>query len=294
MKRRPMPKLASIAAPGRPPTARRAVAARRTCAALWLAMALLLPGQRCSAGDGAAAAVAPTYGVWHSSRIGGGGYVQSVVFCPSDPRRVYVTVDVCGPFRSDDGGKSWRFIEGGFPPRRGAYITRDLSVDPRTADRLAVAKSNNGWEAAEGIYVSDDGGRTWTRTLTAEFIGGASVGQILARHPRNPDVLLTAAIGSGVFRSADNGQTWRPCGLKGTFPRDLRFDLRSPTASGSAPRAVRSGAANNRRPSRAASIAAATAARPGRRFPSSRPTSCSRTPSTPAGSTASSIARPFD
>ena len=37
-----------------------------------------------------------TYGLWRSSRIRGGGYLQQVVFCPSEPARMYLTVDVGG------------------------------------------------------------------------------------------------------------------------------------------------------------------------------------------------------
>ena len=32
----------------------------------------------------------PHYGQWRSSMIGGGGYVQNVVCCPSDPARLLI------------------------------------------------------------------------------------------------------------------------------------------------------------------------------------------------------------
>jgi hypothetical protein len=41
------------------------------------------------------------YGQWRSSHIGGGGYVQRIVLCPSNPKRVYAWTDCCGIYRSD-------------------------------------------------------------------------------------------------------------------------------------------------------------------------------------------------
>lgn len=37
------------------------------------------------------------YDGWRSARIGGGGWIQGVVPCPSDPSRFYAYVDIGGP-----------------------------------------------------------------------------------------------------------------------------------------------------------------------------------------------------
>ncbi len=45
---------------------------------------------------------APNYNGWTSGNFWGGGYVQGVVLCPSDPNRCYAYIDMAGLYRSDD------------------------------------------------------------------------------------------------------------------------------------------------------------------------------------------------
>ena len=56
---------------------------------------------------------------WNILPVFGGGYVQNVVIAPSNPSRWYAYVDVGGPYRSDDGGRSWRALVDS-PPRAHA------------------------------------------------------------------------------------------------------------------------------------------------------------------------------
>jgi photosystem II stability/assembly factor-like uncharacterized protein len=167
------------------------------------------------------------YGAWRSSIIGGGGYVQNVVPCPSNPKRFYANVDVAGLSRSDDGGKSWRMLHGNLPGLSGNSSARGVIVDPRDDKKILVATGGR-W-AKRGIYASDDAGATFTQTLTAHYDGNGAMraaGFLIARDPQNPDVVVTAAIKDGVFMSRDNGKTWTPGGdtVKGLFPADIRFD----------------------------------------------------------------------
>jgi photosystem II stability/assembly factor-like uncharacterized protein len=170
------------------------------------------------------------YGPWHSCKIGGGGYIQNVVLCPTDPQRVYAYVDVGGIYRSDDGGHRWRMMHGGLPAKSTAHNVRSLLVDPRDEDHLLAAVGDP-WSDPLGVFVSRDGGGTWRQTLTAPFFGNGEyrwAGVLLARHPDDPDVVLAATVDRGVWRSADNGETWSTCGADGLYPSDLRFDVRNP------------------------------------------------------------------
>ena len=64
-----------------------------------------------------------------------------------------------------------------------------------------------------GMYKSEDGGRTWQHIGLADT---RQIGRILI-NPRNPDIVLVAALGHaygpnserGVMRSADGGKTWQ-------------------------------------------------------------------------------------
>lgn len=167
------------------------------------------------------------YGPWHSARIGGGGWAQQVVSCPSDPNRLYVYVDMAGVYRSDDAGQHWRMMHAGLPGRDGGYEIRGLDVDPRDADRILIAVGNR-WSFRCGLMLSRDGGHTYTRVLEAQFAGNGvphrDAGYILARHPKQPDVIVAGSYGDGVYRSTDNGQTWQDCGIKDYMVTDIRFD----------------------------------------------------------------------
>ena len=194
---------------------------------LWAALCLVWLCAR----SGAASEGPPvTYGAWRSSKIGGGGYIQDVILCPSDPARVYAYVDVGGVYRSDDGGRRWRMMNSGLPLRPAGQNVRSLIVDPRDADRL-IAAIGDAWADPEGVYVSTDGGETWRRTLVAPFCANGAhrwAGPVLARSPQHPDVVLAASVDAGLWRSEDNGETWQQCGATGLYPTHVCFSRRRP------------------------------------------------------------------
>ena len=172
----------------------------------------------------------PTYGAWHSSRIGGGGYVMNVI-PTSDPKVYYTHIDVGGLYRSEDGGNTWKMLHGALPPRRGSYSVRGLCVDPRDPANLIIATGCQ-WDVTDGIYVSRDAGKSWKPVTSKLYFDGNGPtrgnGLILARHPANPDIVLAASIGSGVWKTSDNGETWEKLGMEGLHPTDIRFDRANP------------------------------------------------------------------
>ena len=153
---------------------------------------------------------------WQMLPIDGGGYVMNVVFT-RNPQVAYMTIDVGGPYRSDDGLKTWRPLHGAMPydMKRNFFSNpRSLSVDPRDENNLVVAAGNNARHPA-GIIVSRDGGRTWRQTAVGNYLANGRrrwMGQLLDRDPWNPDCLVTGGDCTGLMKSTDNGETWRPVG----------------------------------------------------------------------------------
>ena len=170
---------------------------------------------------------------WHVLPVFGGGFVQNVVIAPSNPSRWYAYVDVGGPYRSDDGGRSWKPLHALMPVAQRAIWAdhvRALSVDPRDANKFVMAAGDKFTDPA-GVYVTTDGGLTFRRTLTAKFYGDGNtrwMGQCMARHPTNPNIIYCGEDWDGIFRSDNNGETWRNLGLKEKLITDIRIDPNNP------------------------------------------------------------------
>ncbi len=122
-----------------------------------------------------------------------------------------------GVYRSRDGGASWERM--GLPSSE--HIGRIL-VDPRDGNVVLVAAEGPLWAPGgdRGVYRTTDGGATWSPVLQIDENTGVTD---LEFHPTDPDVVYAAAYqrrrhvwgflaggpSSGIFKSTDNGATWR-------------------------------------------------------------------------------------
>lgn len=137
-----------------------------------------------------------------------------------EPNRLYIGTEPGGLFVSDDGGESFRLVEGlwNHPSRQKFWFGggRDhpgvcsLVVDPRDSRHLYAGVS------VGGVFESRDGGATWegrNKGLVAHYLPDpySEYGHdphFLTASPSNPDVLWQQNH-CGVFRSVDGGQTWQ-------------------------------------------------------------------------------------
>ena len=123
-----------------------------------------------------------------------------------------------GVYRSANGGQTWQRMG----LARSEHIGKIL-VDPRDSDVVLVAAEGPLWSAGgdRGVYRTADGGRTWTQVLAIDENTGVTD---LEFDPSNPDVVYAAAYqrrrqvwsllaggpNSGIYKSTDNGASWRP------------------------------------------------------------------------------------
>lgn len=119
-----------------------------------------------------------------------------------------------GVFKTTDGGDSWvsiadKYIGGGI----GA-----IAVAPSDEEVIYVGGGQNTVrgnvsESIEGMYRTDDGGKTWRNIGLKD---GRHIIRIII-HPRNPDIVWAAVMGHlfgpneerGVYKTVDGGRTWK-------------------------------------------------------------------------------------
>ncbi len=131
-----------------------------------------------------------------------GGDVRVLAADPTHPEILYMGTTDGHIFGSRDGGEHWQIL-GRAGVRLDGVIT-SIVVDPRNSQEIFASSwtRETGGEGG-GIFSSHDGGLTWT---SAGLLGHAV--RALAQSPSNPEILVAGAL-DGVFRSVNDGATWR-------------------------------------------------------------------------------------
>lgn len=130
-----------------------------------------------------------------------------------------------GVYRSTDSGETWQHL--------GLEDSHDiprLAVDPRDPDVCYVAALGHLWgpNDTRGVYKTEDGGKTWHKSLSADENTGAC--DVLV-DPKNPDVVYAALYQrrrtawsfksggdkGGIYKSEDGGKKWKR--LAGGLPK---------------------------------------------------------------------------
>jgi photosystem II stability/assembly factor-like uncharacterized protein len=122
-----------------------------------------------------------------------------------------------GVYKSTDGGKSWQHMGLKDSERISA-----IAIDPQNPNNVYVGALGHAFGPNEerGVFMTTDGGKTWSKTLYIDNQHGVSDLEI---DPNNPNILYagmwsferkpwTHRSGSekgGVFKSIDGGRTWK-------------------------------------------------------------------------------------
>ena len=129
-----------------------------------------------------------------------GGDARAFAYDPGNPSHIYMGTTASWIYQSIDGGASWKRLA-----RLGKVD--DLVVDNIVVDSADPKTIYAGvWQLDQpdgGIYISHDGGATWT---SSPDMDGKSV-RALSQAPSNPKILIAGAI-SGVYQSSDSGGHW--------------------------------------------------------------------------------------
>ncbi len=159
-----------------------------------------------------------------------GGRVLAVTGVTSEPNVYYFGAVAGGVWKTTDGGVSW------IPLTDQTTITSigAIAVAPSNRDIVYVgageASPRGDITNGNGVFKSLDGGKTW------QSLGLSDTRQIgaLIVDPKNPNIVLVAALGHafgpnaerGVYRTANGGKTWAKVLSKNdtTGAIDVTFD----------------------------------------------------------------------
>ena len=121
---------------------------------------------------------------------------------PENADQVFAHVVGFGIFGSQDGGNTWTLLSDNAPPS-----TFNLAVGENSETLYAAAGD-------AGLWQSQDGGHTWETIQSAPDRGAVAVAYISASKRFYVTTLGDLA---GLYVSEDNGQSWKPAGLKATI-----------------------------------------------------------------------------
>ena len=134
-----------------------------------------------------------------------------------------------GIWRSEDAGRTWKNLG----LKDGRHIIRIL-IHPRDPNTLWVAVMGHlfGPNEERGVFKTTDGGKTWKKTLYVNDQTGASD---LVMEPGNPEIFYagmwrvkrspynmeSGGEGSGLYKSVDGGETWKPITANKGLPKGV-------------------------------------------------------------------------
>jgi uncharacterized repeat protein (TIGR02543 family) len=136
------------------------------------------------------------------------GGVSILAVDPVHSSTLYATT-AGGLFRSKDTGETWAAINGKFSSEPSAAgNTSDFSnmtcfaINPKSPSTMFAGTN-------EGVFRTVDGGTTWTECGTIPAQTTQPAVNSIAIDPLTPTTLYVSTNGHGVFRSVNNGGSWK-------------------------------------------------------------------------------------
>src|SRR4029077_5672294 len=141
-----------------------------------------------------------------------GGRVLAVSGVPGKPNEYLFGAVGGGVWKTTNAGQTWQPI---FDTQPTASIGA-LAISPSQPQTIYVGSGEADMRSdisfGDGMYKSTDGGATWRNSGLRD---SQQIGRILV-HPRDPNIVLVAALGHGfgpnaergVYRTVDGGASW--------------------------------------------------------------------------------------
>ena len=155
---------------------------------------------------------------------------------PGSPQTYLMGTTGGGVWKTADAGHHWHNVSDGYFKTGSVGAIAVSESDPNVIYVGMGEHAPRGVMTShgDGVYKSDDGGKTWRHLGLAET-------QHIARiviHPKNPDVVYVAAQGAlhapskarGIYQSIDGGQTWKQIHFVNSLTgcSELSMDMSNP------------------------------------------------------------------
>ena len=162
--------------------------------------------------SGPAQSVSDPPGVWRNVVMGGGGFVDGLVFHPTAKDLLYARTDVGGAYRWDAAAGQWRPLNDWLSPAQNNYTgIESIGLDPSDPNRLYLAAGTYSRNPA-AILRSEDQGRTFEISPVPFHMGGnedgRSNGERMAVDPNDGAILFFGSRREGLWQSRDHAVTW--------------------------------------------------------------------------------------
>lgn len=143
-----------------------------------------------------------------------GGRVADIALDPQDPFTFYIGLGTGGIMKTSDNGGTFQAIF----EKEGVAAIGAIAVAPSDPKVIWVgtgeANDRNSSSWGDGVYLSTDGGSTWTNV---GLRGTKTIARIVV-HPTDPKTAWVAAVGDlwqpsperGLFKTSDAGKSWTP------------------------------------------------------------------------------------
>ena len=137
-----------------------------------------------------------------------GGDARALVADPHDAKHLYLGAVNGWVFESQDGGKNWKRLAR--VGKRDDLVLDSMVVDASNVRHILIGAWVLG-RTDGGLFVSKDGGLTWTSNAA---MAGQSIRSLTAS-PSDPKTIVAGTL-EGVYRSVDGGANWTQISERGS------------------------------------------------------------------------------
>ena len=140
---------------------------------------------------------------YSSNGMSSSGGVTALAVSDSDPRTIYAGFGNKGVWRTKDDGQTWEIINTGIISDPNYSITiRSLAVDPTNPNLLLTGTDRTG--GVGKLFITTNGGDIWSEIQW----NATKIVSDIHFVESTSGVILAGLLGEGIWRSANNGQTW--------------------------------------------------------------------------------------